>query len=237
MSFSDTPDITLYTWLTPNGIKVSIALEELSLPYQTIAVDISTNAQKEPWYVAINPNGRIPALMDKGQRIFESGAILQFLVDKYDNNRDISYEPGSPEYYEQQSWLMFQMGGLGPMQGQANHFRLMAGEYSAYGINRYMNETKRLYGVLNDRLKVSSFLAGSQYTIADIANFGWVRYGYIALEINLAQYPALRLWHDRILQRDAVQRGIKVPTEKTEKEIAERYRAMRQKMDAMRPGL
>lgn len=117
MSSSDTPDITLYTWLTPNGIKVSIALEELSLPYQTIAVDISTNAQKEPWYVAINPNGRIPALMDKGQRIFESGAILQFLVDKYDNNRDISYEPGSPEYYEQQSWLMFQMGGLGPMQG------------------------------------------------------------------------------------------------------------------------
>lgn len=113
----------------------------------------------------------------------------------------------------------------------------MAGEYSAYGINRYMNETKRLYGVLNDRLKVSSFLAGSQYTIADIANFGWVRYGYIALKIDLAQYPALRLWHDRILQRDAVQRGIKVPTEKTEEEIAERYRAMRQKMDAMRPGL
>lgn len=118
---TESTDITLYTWLTPNGIKTSIALEELSVPYQAVAVDISTNAQKEPWFLAINPNGRIPAITDKGQRVFESGAILMYLCDKYDHNRAISYSPDSPECYEQLSWLMFQMGGLGPMQG-AQHF-------------------------------------------------------------------------------------------------------------------
>lgn len=123
---TDSADITLYTWLTPNGIKTSIALEELSVPYQAVAVDISTNAQKEPWFLAINPNGRIPAITDKGQRVFESGAIMMYLCDKYDHNRMISYSPDSPEYYEQLSWLMFQMGGLGPMQGAQHLPRIHA---------------------------------------------------------------------------------------------------------------
>jgi len=112
-------DIKLYTWLTPNGIKVSIALEELSLSYETIPIDISTNAQKQPSFLAVNPNGRIPAIVDKSQRVFESGAILLFLVEKYDREGVISYTPGTAEYYEQLSWIMFQMGGLGPMQGKS----------------------------------------------------------------------------------------------------------------------
>ncbi|KAK1761853.1 glutathione S-transferase [Phialemonium atrogriseum] len=227
-----TPDITLYTWLTANGIKISIALEELSLPYRAVEVDISTNEQKEPWFLKINPNGRIPAITDGGQRVFESGSILLYLVDKYDPERSISYEPGTPEYYEQLGWLMFQMGGVGPMQGQANHFRMMASTYSEYGINRYMNETKRLYSVLNSRLESTPFLAGSKYTIADIANYAWIRYGPIALEIDLDEFPALKRWHDGIYNRRAVHRGLAVPRQVSEEQTAQRYRSMRQKMDA-----
>ncbi|KAL2840045.1 glutathione S-transferase [Aspergillus pseudoustus] len=227
-------DITLYTCSTPNGIKVSIALEELSLAYRVVPIDISSGAQKEPSFLAINPNGRIPAITDFGLRVFESGAILQYLAETYDRDRTISYAPGTPEYWEQMSWLMFQMGGVGPMQGQANHFRLFAGEYSAYGIQRYTAETKRLYSVLNDRLTVSPYLAGPKYTIADIANFGWVRYAPLALEINLNEFPALKRWHSVILERSAVQRGLAVPTPKSDAEIAERYRGLREKVDGLR---
>lgn len=115
---SSNPSITLFTWLTANGIKVSITLEELSIPYQVTEVDISTNAQKEPWFIKINPNGRIPAILDDGQRVFESGAILLYLADKYDSEGKISYRFGTLEYYEQLSWIMFQVGGVGPMQGE-----------------------------------------------------------------------------------------------------------------------
>lgn len=114
---SSTPDINFYTWLTANGIKVSITLEELSIPYQITEIDISSNIQKEPWFTKINPNGRIPAILDNGKRVFESGAILLYLVDKYDQEGKISYQFGTPEYYEQLSWIMFQVGGVGPMQG------------------------------------------------------------------------------------------------------------------------
>ncbi|KAL3464465.1 glutathione S-transferase [Aspergillus heterothallicus] len=227
-------DITLYTWSTPNGIKVSIALEELSLAYRVVPIDISSGAQKEPKLLAINPNGRIPSLTDFGLRVFESGAILQYLTETYDRDRIISYAPGMPEYWEQTSWLMFQMGGVGPMQGQANHFRLFAGEYSEYGLQRYTAETKRLYGVLNDRLMISPYLAGSKYTIADIANFGWVRYAPLALEIDLNEFPALKRWHTAILERNAVQRGLAVPSPKSEAEIAERYCRLRAKVDGLR---
>ena len=248
--------ITLYTALTSNGIKVSIALEELGLKYKAVEVNLASNEQKEAWFLKVNPNGRIPAITDDGQRIFESGSLLIYLTEKYDKSRLISYESGSKEYYEQLSWLMFQMGGIGPMQGwmptlnprlcfilttrlvgQANHFRLMAGEYSEYGINRYMNETKRLYSVLNTRLECSPYLAGDKYTIADIASFAWVRYGPIALEIDLSEFPALKKWHDKITKRPAVQKGLKVPKALTEEQLVARYRAMKEKMEAMKAGL
>ncbi|KAJ5095434.1 hypothetical protein NUU61_004790 [Penicillium alfredii] len=227
-------DITLYTWATPNGIKASITLEELGLPYKTEAIDISTNEQKKEWFLKVNPNGRIPALLDGSQRVFESGAIMLYLADKYDTNRRISYVPGSPEYVEQLSWLMFQMGGLGPMQGQANHFRLFAGARSDYGITRYLDETKRLYSVLDSRLQESPYLAGPKYTIADIANFSWVRGGPPALEIDLAQWPALKKWVDGIEMRAAVQKGVDVPqTGRTPEQLAEFFRSCRERIDGL----
>ncbi|SPO07394.1 related to glutathione S-transferase GstA [Cephalotrichum gorgonifer] len=231
------PDITLYTWLTANGVKISIGLEELSLPYKIVEIDISANKQKAPGFLEINPNGRIPAITDNGLRVFESGAILLYLADKYDLKRILSYEPGTAEYYEQLSWLMFQMGGVGPMQGQANHFRLFAGVYSEYGINRYMNETKRLYSVLNSRLECSPFLAGPKYTVADIANYAWVRYGPIALEIDLGEFPALKRWHDGIHSRDATQRGLAVPRKMTDEQLVDRYGNLRRQVDAIQPEL
>ncbi|KAJ9234005.1 hypothetical protein DTO207G8_4100 [Paecilomyces variotii] len=204
-------NITLYSWPTPNGIKASIILEELGLPYKLVPIDIGTNVQKEDWFLKINPNGRIPAIKDGEQRVFESGAIMLYLVDKYDKEKKISYAPGTPEYVEMLSWLMFQMGGVGPMQGQANHFRVFAGVRSDYGIKRYTEETKRLYSVLEARLKESPYLAGSKYTIADIANYSWVHSGPTILEFDLSEWPALKKWKEEIDQRDAVKKGADVP--------------------------
>ncbi|KAJ5132822.1 hypothetical protein N7448_006980 [Penicillium atrosanguineum] len=227
-------DITLYTWPTPNGVKASITLEELGIPYKTEGIDISTNVQKEDWFLKVNPNGRIPAILDGSQRVFESGAIMIYLADKYDTDRKISYAPGTPEHIEQLSWLMFQMGGLGPMQGQANHFRLFAGVRSDYGIKRYTDETKRLYSVLESRLQESPYLAGSKYTIADIANYSWVRSGPGALEIDLSEFPALKKWVDEIGKRAAVQKGLDVPsTGRTEEQRNEFFRNARAKIDGM----
>ncbi|KAJ5683778.1 uncharacterized protein N7477_000123 [Penicillium maclennaniae] len=227
-------NITLYTWPTPNGVKASITLEELGIPYKTEGINISTNAQKEDWFLKINPNGRIPAILDGSQRVFESGAIMIYLADKYDTDRKISYAPGTPEHIEQLSWLMFQMGGLGPMQGQANHFRLFAGARSDYGIKRYIDETKRLYSVLESRLQESPYLAGSKYTIADIANFSWVRSAPDALEIDLSEFPALKKWVDEIGKRAAVQKGLDVPsTGWTHEQRTEFFRNARAKIDAM----
>lgn len=174
-----------------------------------------------------------------------------YLADKYDTDRKISYAPGTPEHVEQLSWLMFQMGGLGPMQGtshrqakpfpdsnhptgQANHFRLFAGVRSDYGIKRYTDETKRLYSVLESRLQESPYLAGSKYTIADIANYTWVRSGPNALEIDLSEFPALMKWVDEIGKRAAVQKGLDVPsTGRTEEQRNEFFRNARAKIDAM----
>lgn len=176
-----------------------------------------------------------------------------YLADKYDTDRKISYAPGSPEHIEQLSWLMFQMGGLGPMQGayhermkitsgspsdystgQANHFRLFAGARSEYGIKRYIDETKRLYSVLESRLKESPYLAGSKYTIADIANYSWVRSGPGALEIDLSEFPALKKWADEIGKRAAVQKGADVPsTGRTDEDRNEFFRNARAKIDGM----
>ncbi|KAJ9486796.1 hypothetical protein VN97_g6540 [Penicillium thymicola] len=227
-------DITLYTWPTPNGIKASIALEELGLPYKTEGMDISTNIQTEEWYLKINPNGRIPAILDGSQRVFETGSILMYLADKYDTERKISYAPGTPKYIEQTSWVMFQMGGIGPIQGQANHFRLFAHVRSDYAIKRFIDETKRLYSVLDSRLKEGAYLAGSRYTIADIANFTWVRTGPASLEIDLSEFPALKKWVEIIDQRDAVQTGSNVPQlDKSPGQMAENFKKSRAKIDAM----
>ncbi|KAL2836888.1 glutathione S-transferase [Aspergillus pseudoustus] len=159
---------------------------------------------------------------------------MLYLADKYDRERKISYAPGTPEYVEQLCWLMFQMGGLGPMMGQAEHFRLFATTRSDYGISRYINETKRLYGVLDERLRESAYLAGSKYTIADIANYSWVQIGPAALEIDLAEWPALHKWVEEIRGRAAVQRGIVIPkTDMTPELIAARFKEFRERIDAM----
>ncbi|GIJ86482.1 hypothetical protein Asppvi_005371 [Aspergillus pseudoviridinutans] len=228
-----TSDITLYSWPTPNGVKASITLEELGLSYKTEPINISTNLQKEEWFLKINPNGRIPAIKDGEQRVFESGAIMLYLTDKYDTEHKISYPHGTPEYYEELAWLMFQMGGVGPMQGQANHFRLFANVRSDYGIKRYIDETKRLYSVLDSRLKESPYLAGPKYTIADIANYSWVRSGP-GLEIDLGEFPALKKWKEEIDEREAVKKGLNVPKrDTTPEQIAAFFKSAREKIDAM----
>ncbi|KAI9045301.1 glutathione S-transferase family protein [Aspergillus affinis] len=208
---ASSPNITLYTAGTANGYKVSILLEELNLPYEIHTLDLGANEQKEAWFLKINPNGRIPAITDGENRVFESGAILLYLADKYDTERKFSYAPGTPEYAEQLSWLMWQMGGLGPMQGQANHFSTFAEVRSDYGIKRFTDETKRLYSVLESRLQESPYLAGDKLTIADITSFAWVIVGPLALDLQLGEWPALKKWSETIAEREAVQRGLKIP--------------------------
>ncbi|KAK2814473.1 hypothetical protein FQN49_008175 [Arthroderma sp. PD_2] len=214
---ASTPDITLYTGQTPNGIKVSIALEELGLPYKVEAIDISKNTQKEPWFLEINPNGRIPAITDtftdgKKISIFESGSILQYLADRYDTEHKISYPKGTREAYEVNNWLFFQMGGVGPMQGQAHHFTRYAPERIEYGVTRYQNETRRLYGVLDKHLSQSKsgYLVGDRITIADIAHWGWIAVaGWAGVEID--DFPHLKAWREKLLQREGVEKGRHVP--------------------------
>ncbi|KAN0083287.1 Glutathione S-transferase, C-terminal-like protein [Elaphomyces granulatus] len=227
-------DITLYTFGTPNGFKASITLEELGLPYKAVEIDIFKKEQKEDWYLKINPNGAIPAILDGNQRVSESGAIMLYLTQKYDAEGKISYAPGTPEYTEQLSWLMLQVGGLGPMQTQAHHFRVFADARSEYAIERYYNETKRLYSVLDSRLKESPYLAGDKYTIADIAHFVWTTVAPIILEIDISEWPALKEWVDRIKQREGMKKGLGVPKSAFGAEkIAEHVKKGRARIDAM----
>ena len=187
------------------------------LPYNVHKIDISKNTQKEPWFLDINPNGRIPALTDtfndgKSIRLFESGSILQYLVEQYDAKHKISYPKGSRESYEVNNWLFFLHGGVGPMQGQANHFYRYAPEKIEYGIQRYQNETRRLYSVLEKHLATtkSEYLVGNKCTIAEIAHWGWVEAGPWA-GVELDQFPNLKAWDDRMLARPAVEKGRHVP--------------------------
>jgi len=227
-------DLTYYTFGTPNGLKPAIVLEELGLKYKCETVDITKNTQKEDWYLAINPNGRIPALKDGDMRVFESGAIMLYLADHYDREDNFTYKNTTAEYYEMLSWLMFQMGGIGPMQGQANHFRAMAGARSDYGIKRYIDETKRLYSVLEIRLSKADWLAGDKYTIADIANYSWVRAGPILLELDLSEWPGVEKWVNRISERPAVKKALNVPpSTRTPEEMKEMFAKMRAKIDGM----
>jgi len=219
-----TPDIHLYTTQTPNGIKISITLEELGLPYKVTKIDITKDTQKEPWFLAINPNGRIPALTDtfsdgKQINLFESGGIQQYLVDEYDKDYKISYPKGTREYYEMVNWLFFLNAGVGPMQGQANHFVRYAPEHIAYGVKRYTNETRRLYGVLNTQLEKSSsgYLVGDKCTIADIAHWGWVASaGWAGVDVD--EFPHLKKWEERMAERPALEKGRHVPSPHTIKE-------------------
>jgi glutathione S-transferase len=200
--------IDLYTWGTPNGHKVSIALEELGLPYTVHPVDIGTGVQKKPEFLRINPNGRIPAIVDRDAgdfAVFESGAILIYLAEKA--GKLLPADPKGRSRVIQ--WLMFQMGGVGPMQGQANVFFRYFPEKIQPAIDRYQNETRRLYTVLDTRLSESEYLAGD-YSIADIATWPWVRVHDWA-GVSVDGLPHLQRWMDAIAQRPAVKRGIEVP--------------------------
>ena len=203
--------IDLYTWGTPNGRKVSIMLEECALPYRVHAVDITKGDQSKPDFVAINPNSKIPAIIDSdgpdGQALtlFESGAILIYLAEK--TGRFLPSDARGRATVLQ--WLMFQMGGIGPMFGQTHHFRRFAPEQIPYAIDRYSNETRRLYGVLDKRLSEAEFLAGD-YSIADIATYPWVsRHEWQG--VDLAGLPNVARWAKTIAARPAVEKGMLVP--------------------------
>ena len=203
--------IDLYTWTTPNGRKVSIMLEELGLPYQAYRVNIGKGEQFAPEYLKINPNGKIPSIFDpqgpdgKPIAMMESGAILIYLARK---SGKLFPKPERAQYDVLQ-WLMFQMGGVGPMFGQTHHFLRAAKEQVPYAIERYLTETRRLYGVLNERLKVHDYLAGA-YSIADIATYPWVaRYEWH--KTDLGAFPHVKRWFDAISARPAVQKGMNVP--------------------------
>jgi GST-like protein len=198
--------IDLYTAPTPNGFKISIALEELGLPYEAKVVDLRAGAQFAPEFLRISPNNRIPAIVDGDLSVFESGAILVYLAEKAGRLLPVS----GAARYKALEWLFFQVGGTGPMLGQAHHFRMYAPEKIPYAIERYTNEGKRLYGVLDRRLSGAKYLAGDEYTIADIANLPWLL-GHERQEIDIAQYPHVRRWMDELKARPAVQRGLAVP--------------------------
>ncbi|MDM7946706.1 MAG: glutathione S-transferase N-terminal domain-containing protein [Oceanibaculum nanhaiense] len=204
--------IELYTWGTPNGRKVSIMLEEAGLPYNTHAVNISKDEQFAPDFLKVSPNNKIPAIVDpagpggKPISLFESGAILFYLAEK--TGKLLPADPVGR--YETMVWLMFQMAGVGPMFGQAHHFRRFAKEQVPYAIDRYTNETHRIYGVMDKRLGEVPYLAGQDYTIADVATYPWVaRWEWHG--IDWANYPNLKRWFDNVGARPAVQKGMAVP--------------------------
>ena len=203
--------IEVYSWATPNGHKVHIMLEECGLPYRVYAVDIGAGEQFAPAFLAISPNNKVPAIVDPDGpdsqpiSLFESGAILLYLAGKTGR-----FLPASTHgKYEVLKWLMFQMGSVGPMLGQAHHFRVYAPEKIPYAVDRYTNETRRLYGVMNKRLGNSKYLGGPEYSIADIAVFPWLR-SWKNQGIDWADFPHLKGWFDELAHRPAVMRGVEV---------------------------
>jgi GST-like protein len=202
----------LYTWSTPNGRKVSIMLEEVGLDYEVHPIHIGKGEQHAPKFLEISPNNKIPAIVDRdnGYSMFESGAILIYLADK---TRQLL--PPTDEYLRRMDvmqWLMFQMGNVGPFFGQTHHFNRFAKEKIPYAIERYVNETKRLYGVMDKRLTAVEYLAGDDYTIADVATWPWVsRFDWHGLDHGLNDYPNVKRWYEAIRVRPAVQRGYDVP--------------------------
>ncbi len=224
--------IDLYTAATPNGHKVSIALEELALPYTLQVLDLTTGAQKAPAFLAINPNGRIPAIVDRDEddfAVFESGACLMYLAEKTGQLLPTEVKARSRVV----QWLMFQMGGIGPMMGQANVFYRYFPEKIQPAIDRYQGESKRLFRVLDGHLQDHEYLAGD-YSIADIANWAWVRtHRWSGVEVD--DLPHLQRWLEAIRVRPAVQRGLQAPPSTLElrrdsddkaKEFSEKARTM-----------
>lgn len=205
--------IDLYTWSTPNGQKASIMLEETGLPYRVHPVNIAKGEQKTPDYLAINPNGKIPAIVDhevdNGLAVFESGAILVYLAEKAGQ-----LLPTGSERAKVLSWVFWQVGGLGPMLGQWGHFSRSAPEQIPYSLQRYFEESLRLFGVLNQHLSNREYLA-NDYSIADIASYSWTVNGFKFLKQQQpdieAQFPHLKQWSERIGERPAVVAGMQIP--------------------------
>ena len=202
--------IDLYTSKTSNGRKVPILFEELGVPYRILPIDLGKNEQKSIEFLKINPNGKIPAIVDHdngGFVVIESGAILLYLAEKY--GRFISKDPKARSDAIQ--WLMFQMGGIGPIMGQLSHFTLYTDTKIPYAIKRYTDETQRLFSVLDTRLKGRDFLAG-EYSIADIAHYPWIN-KHSQLNIFIDAYPNLKKWFENVGTRSAVQRGMNIPSD------------------------
>jgi GST-like protein len=200
--------IQLYTWGTPNGKKVSIMLEEVGLPYEVHPIDITKDEQFSPEFLAVAPNNKIPAIVDPDENLslMESGAILMYLAEKTGR----LMPTGAEARWRAVEWLMWQMGGFGPMLGQAHHFHRFNKGKSEYAEERYLKETRRLYGVLDKRLAEAEFLAGD-YSVADIATFPWAaRFEWQA--IDLSDFPNVRRWYLAVADREAVKKGFAVPT-------------------------
>jgi GST-like protein len=203
--------IEVYSWATPNGHKVHVMLEECGLKYRAIPVDIGAGDQFKPEFLAISPNNKIPAIVDpegpggKPIALFESGAILLYLAAK--TGRFLPEDTAAK--YQVLQWLMFQMGSVGPMLGQTHHFRIYAPEKIPYAVDRYSNETRRLYGVMDKQLARSKYIAGPDYSIADIAIFPWLR-SWKNQGIDWNEFPHLKGWFDEIAARPAVVRGVAV---------------------------
>lgn len=205
--------IDLYYWPTPNGWKISIMLEECALPYRVRPVNIGKGEQFAPEFLAISPNNRMPAIVDDAPigggapiAIFESGAVLLYLAEKTGQFMPSDLRPR----YQVMQWLMWQMGGLGPMAGQNGHFLLYAPEQVPYAIDRYGKEVNRLYGVLDTQLgKTGAYVAGADYSIADMAIFPWIR-THQAQKVSLADFPHIERWYHAIFARPAVQRGLQL---------------------------
>lgn len=202
--------IDLYTWSTPNGRKASIMLEEIGLPYEVHPIDITADDQFKPDFLKMSPNNKIPAIRDRdnGHTLFESGAILIYLAEKTGKLMPAD----QLARMDMLQWLMFQMGGVGPMFGQTHHFHKFAKEKIPYAINRFVGETKRLYGVMDKRLGETAYLAGENYTIADVATWPWVsRFEWHDLDDGLNGFPHVKRWYNEIAARPAVQKGYDVP--------------------------
>ena len=219
--------IDLYTAATPNGKKISIMLEELGAAYRVHALDLSEFEHKEPWFLEINPNGKIPAIVDNddGTAVFESGAILIYLADKFGS---LLPPVGDGRRTACVQWLMFQMSAVGPMQGQLNVFLKYAPEKIPYAIRRYTEETKRLYSVLDERLSRVEYIAG-EYSIADIATWPWIN-AYDWVRLDLEDFPNLVRWRAAVGERPAVIKGSGIPAgpeeEETEEEKIKRIRKL-----------
>ena len=210
--------IDLYFWPTPNGYKISIALEEMALPYRLKKINIGKGDQFDPAFLAFSPNNRMPAIIDHDARggeqsIFESGAILLYLAEKTDRfiPKDLKAR------YNVIQWLMWQMGGLGPMLGQAHHFNYYAPEPIEYAMQRYSNEANRLYRVMEGQLSKNTWLGGEDYSIADMAAFPWTR-SFKRQGVDIEDYPHVKAWQEKNLARPAVQKGLEAGADWRERE-------------------